>query len=193
MALTLPLQSRTLANMSERVIDNHPEFWVGFRPDAAAGYARDADGTPVLVAITVYAPTTEALRGIRLSNLQPLRATAVLKAFRQADPPSADQLRRAMPSLVELKRLQEELGLTTELVAEAAARRAEDAASPEALRRSQGEAPADFYRRVKQAHEALSLITDKPTTELAERAGVKVGTAAAWVSRASQMEREGLL
>jgi hypothetical protein len=58
------------------------------------------------------------------------------------------------------------------------------ATAPEELMRRAGESPDDFYRRIARAHRALSKGTKRPTMELGRKAGVRVGTAAAWVNRA---------
>lgn len=189
--------------MSEQQAGAQPTIWVGLSASAAAGYARDSDGTPRLAAVIVYSPTAEAMRGIRIAGLDLLTLLASGgPVFTRKQPPTPDELldgesrraakRRGSPSLVEIaKQYRESLNLTEDMISPAAAERVERATAPGLLQRRSGEPAGEFYARIRAAHDALSRVTDKPTTELARRAGVPVGTAAAWVSRAKSIADKG--
>lgn len=176
----MPLRSaayaRTVPYMSERTTDYPGRIWVAYAPDAAAGYELDGLGDWRLIGVVVYGPTTEKLRGTRLRDLEESGGMSA-GVMKQDAPPTPEQVAQA--------RLSEQWDAERK-AAKAEARRAwvRDVTKPEDLTRHDGEDPDEFYRRIARAHVALSEATDRPTQELARRAGVPYGTAAAWVSRA---------
>lgn len=165
--------------MSERTT-NYPtgpesRTWKPLSPDMAAGYERDALGDLALVGLMIYGPTTDKLRGTRLRDLE--RPQVIVNGIRQEAPPTPEQIAVAWGRTQEVhelfargrKKAQAELDAATQA---------------EELQRRDGEDPDDFYQRIARAHRILSATTRRPTAELARRAGVPAGTAAAWVSRA---------
>jgi hypothetical protein len=180
--------ARTVADMSERTTDYPGRIWLAYGPDAAAGYEHDALGDWVLMGLVIYGPTTAKLRGARLRDLEESGGMAI-HVIVQDSPPTPEQVAKAWAhhqhyykgmALVEA----ETAAMIAAGRAEARQHAVDQDARPEALARVDGEDPDDFYRRVAHAHRALSAVTKRPTTELARRAGVPEGTAAAWVSRA---------
>jgi hypothetical protein len=87
------------------------------------------------------------------------------------DPPPPAFLVAMIADELEARKLREELAQATE---------------PEQLARRAGESPDEFYERIARAYRVLEQLTDRPTTELARRAGVSKGTAASWLTRARQ-------
>jgi hypothetical protein len=166
--------------------DYPARFWVAISADGAAGYERNALGEWMLIGLVIYGPTTEKLRGTRLRGLEKFaRGNAFRDVIPQAEPPTPGQVadswsrvQSGIPAPAQLRSAMEpveDMAYAAEIML---------ATSPEALRKQDGERPDDFYRRIVRAHKALRAVTNKPTAELARRAGVPAGTAAAWVSRA---------
>jgi hypothetical protein len=164
----------TVWNVTGRMTDYPARFWVAISADGAAGYERNALGEWMLIGLVIYGPTTEKLRGTAFRDVIP-----------QAEPPTPGQVadswsrvQSGIPAPAQLRSAMEpveDMAYAAEIML---------ATSPEALRKQDGERPDDFYRRIVRAHKALRAVTNKPTAELARRAGVPAGTAAAWVSRA---------
>lgn len=179
--LTLRLAVCTFAHMDGHETGN--PIWVAVGPDVAAGYELDLLGDYSLRGLVIYEPTTSKLRSARLRDLSTVIDGADIRGLRRAEPPSAGELRQMW------EREQHPAVFTPTThpdspppeVRQAEANRL---ATLDLLTRKPDDSPDDFYARVVAAHEALSWITPRPTSELARRAGVPSGTAAAWVSRA---------
>lgn len=173
-----------MANVNERTPETSPTIWAVLAADLAAGYAADALGDWRLIGLVTYGPTTEVLRGIRLRELELLTDLEPgLTRMRQEHPPTRERLAAAW---AEHEYLQDH-AVTTEYFqtwTDLQATELEHFTSSDQLTRREGEDPNAFYARVSRAHMLLTLVTDRPIVELAKRAGVPHGTAAAWVSRA---------
>lgn len=153
-------------------------IWKVIGADVVAGYQRDALGQWVLVGLVIYAPTTDKVRGMRLRRLERTRWFPISRSFEQDAPPSREQVASAWArgaAAVDMPPDREDRWLAAAI---------KSATRPENLKRRESDTPDDFYRRIAEAHALLSRATNRPTVELAKRAGVPAGTAAAWVSRA---------
>lgn len=161
--------------------------WFALDPTTAASYELDELGYWNLTAVLIAGPTSERLRGFPLRAHERLAPGVWENGLAQDTPPPVENL----PELHSMQAFAAKADAAAQVAAKALAgirtarREAVDAAcAPEQLARRSGE-PADaFYARIAVAHAALSRVTDRPTTELARRAGVVKGTAAGWVSKA---------
>lgn len=174
--------------MGERTTDYRGRVWVPIASDVAAGYDRNALGDWVLMGLVVYGPNTAKIRGVRLRGRDQIPGTAdFISSIRQETPPTPQQVAEAWERVRANDEGWREWHASLEdqrSAVLAAGKAADEAAAPELLKRRDGEAPDDFYRRIAKAHKALAAWTGRPTQFLANRAGVPEGTAAAWVSRA---------
>jgi hypothetical protein len=149
----------------------------------AAGYERNALGEYLLFGLVTYGPTTAKLRGIRLREIDSYTAAGnrygVVVAH-GTTPPSPDQVREnwAQTTAMDVADSRNEgRGFNTDQYLDALA-------GLDTSPRHASEPAEEFYARIVRAHETLAEVTDKPTAALAALAGVPVGTAASWVSRA---------
>lgn len=173
----------TVPTMSERSTDYPQRIWRPLAADIAAAYEVDPLGDLVLVGLVLFDPTAAKMRSVKLRELERVSPESIgLHVIRQYEPPTPEQVAQMWTELDLHNRV---------LVApmEAGYRQwIEDGiaatATAEELTRREGEPVEDFYRRVAKAHAFLSLASKRPTADLARRAGVPVGTATAWVSRA---------
>lgn len=184
-----PLHSGTVPDVGEETTDYPSRYWRAISRDVAVGYEINALGNQHIVGVVVYRPTSDKLRDLKLRELERMEGDDHW-VIRQYAPPTPGQVSDAWiranvtvpvdASSVEGGRthpgLDEVQAWTWEEIA--------DLIRPEVLARQTGDSPDDFYRRIARAYSALSDVTGRPVVELAARAGVPVGTAASWVSRA---------
>lgn len=201
-------------DVDEHATDYRGRIWIPIAEDVAAGYLPDLLGGWALDGIVMYGPDTEKVRGLKLRGLERLDSAdpSLGKAMRQ-DAPTREQVAEAWSRGAATFSTREggavasggrstfavsgDLTVTTAQQSAAIAKEVAASTAPEELSRREGESPDDFYRRIARAYTALGAaelagLSRRPLmAELAHRAGVPVGTAAAWVSRARSRDLIG--
>lgn len=172
-----------MADVNERKTNNRGRLWLPLAADTAAAYEPDALGGYSLVALVIYSPDASKLRRLKMRELERVERETLLgkSPWPSFDPPTQGQLAGMWNNL----RLHGEMvdGIHSRFLGWVADQISETTA-PGMLTRRDGEDPDAFYRRIAIAHIYLSNATRRPTAELAQRAGVPVGRATVWVSRA---------
>jgi hypothetical protein len=169
-------------NVSEQIV------WQGVSDHAAVAWLETRSGDGIIitegpVGLVMWGVITwDRLQGIGLARLSTYRAG--YPEWRQEEPPSWDEIdtQWTLGAPARAKAARRPAGHAKEaLRADWDARRGERL-SP----RRPDEEPSSFYRRVANFYKATMGTGGKPTTAIAESAGVPKTTAARWVREARQ-------
>jgi len=174
--------------------------WVSPEPGVVVGYQRDAAGIERLIGVLVYDPTAERVRTLPLRKYarrspRPSTLADAVELEQQGvkldggsfgfagmwpAPPTSSELEAAW---ARVHRNLEALAMVAESNA-GLSTLGSTMATPEALRRVDGEPAAEFYWRVSVAYKWLDRQGRTPTSDIAEIAKVPHTTAAKWVREA---------
>lgn len=151
------------------------DHWVAVDEYTAVGFAV-VEGVAIPVGLVHYAPiTATGMRELKIGDM--VKPEPWMPRFEQAQPPLPDQVRGQWWLATKHAKT------TVEVTARGSLTLSGSVTAPQLARRD-GQDPDEFYAEVARYYRAFQNTTSKPTTSIAQAAGVSRNTAAQWVHQA---------